>query len=411
LFLSGGASFKEVRLLGAKIGGGVSAIGSTFDGSFSADRMETGGSLFLSGGASFKEVRLLGAKIGGEVSATGSTFDGSFIADGMETGGGLFLRGGASFKEVRLLGAKIGGDVSATGSTFDGPFRADRMETGGNLFLRDGASFKDVDLFNARIGGGVQMQGSLFDGEVDLSGASIRTDFMLSLGDEDVTDWPDGAVLKLRNVRAGALQASEAAWKAAGGRLVATDLTGFAYDRLGGGTADRRKTLADADIAFLKRWFASQPDHADVYDPQPYEQLARALEAAGAERVAEQVRFEKWEHKRAVGGLPFAERTGLFLRRWLVAHGTLPFLPLAYFGVLVLAGIGAAFGSRDPRLAGLGPKVWYSLENALPLVELKEAHKQVEHGRDGVEGFFHFQKVAGFALATILVGALTLLGG
>jgi hypothetical protein len=54
---------------------------------------------------------------------------------------------------------------------------------------------------------------------------------------------------------------------------------------------------------------------------------------------------------------------------------------------------------------------WYSLENALPIVQPSRDHQKVVHDDPRLRNFFHFQKVAGFVLATILVGALTLLGG
>ena len=59
------------------------------------------------------------------------------------------------------------------------------------------------------------------------------------------------------------------------------------------------------------------------------------------------------------------------------------------------------------RWAGL----WYSLENVLPLIETNERFKEVVHDRPCLVHFFHFQKAFGFFLATILVGALTLLSG
>ena len=55
--------------------------------------------------------------------------------------------------------------------------------------------------------------------------------------------------------------------------------------------------------------------------------------------------------------------------------------------------------------------LWYSFENALPLIETTQRFRNVEHGRLLLAHFFHFQKVFGFALATVLVVALTLLSG
>ena len=87
-----------------------------------------------------------------------------------------------------------------------------------------------------------------------------------------------------------------------------------------------------------------------------------------------------------------------------------PFRVLYWFVRLVVLGGLLAQRSKQPsvrRWMGL----WYSLENALPLIETNERFKNVEHGRPWLVHFFHFQKAFGFLLATVLVGALTLLSG
>lgn len=56
-------------------------------------------------------------------------------------------------------------------------------------------------------------------------------------------------------------------------------------------------------------------------------------------------------------------------------------------------------------------KFWYSLGNALPLVEFTESHKTVDHNNGWIESYFHLSKVFGFLSATILIGALSPLPG
>ena len=72
----------------------ISLQRSVLDGPFDADGLEVAGSLFMSGGARFKEVRLLGAKVGSTLDTSGSTFDGPFNADGLEVAGRLIMSGG-----------------------------------------------------------------------------------------------------------------------------------------------------------------------------------------------------------------------------------------------------------------------------------------------------------------------------
>lgn len=77
----------------------------------------------------------------------------------------------------------------------------------------------------------------------------------------------------------------------------------------------------------------------------------------------------------------------------------------------MVVGFFVTYYSRAALIRPIYRKFWYSLENALPLVELSERHKSIDHESQWVESWFHFQKVMGFVLATVLVGALSLLGG
>jgi hypothetical protein len=77
----------------------------------------------------------------------------------------------------------------------------------------------------------------------------------------------------------------------------------------------------------------------------------------------------------------------------------------------VATGFFVAHFSRARLLQPRYRKFWYSLENALPLVEFSAQHNSVEHERRWVEIWFHVQKAMGFVLATVLIGALSLLAG
>lgn len=50
---------------------------------------------------------------------------------------------------------------------------------------------------------------------------------------------------------------------------------------------------------------------------------------------------------------------------------------------------------------------WYSLENAVPLINPSEDHKSWFHTSPGVKAFFHFQKIAGFLLISIMVASIS----
>lgn len=412
--------YPYVGIYQSKINGGLSLLGTYFKRTLNltgttvtelinADRIKVEGGLFLRGGGLFNGIELIGSEIYGDVSAIGSTFTEKFNADRMKVGGNLFLSDGAKFKDVDLLGAKIGVDLSADGSIFNGLFNADGIKVDGYVFLRNESYFKDFQLLSARVGRGLQLGNSRFEGIFDMTGAKIEGELLLSSARHGAPKWGEDAKLILRNVSVDALQAEPSAWKREE-EWLPTELTGFTYNRLGGLNAHESDTMADEEAGWLIEWIENQEGHADRYDPHPYEQLSQALERAGAVDKAKAVRFAKLEHKREAANTDAQTAKLLWWSKWLLGHGVYPFRVLLWFSGLVLLGTIIAMFSRDPVIGRPPNPLWYSLENSLPLVELAERYKNPNHDRLFFNSFFHLQKVLGFGLATIMVGALTLLG-
>ena len=411
----------------ARVGGDLAFNGSLLPDLLDATGTQIVGDWFLQD-VHARRIRALVAKIGGDVSATGATFTGLFTADRMEVGGSLFLQDMPSVAEVDLPGAKIGGVVSAERSTFTGPFDADRMEVGGDLFLRDMGGAQDMLLAGIRVRQDLQLHGSTITGAVNLTGAQIGGALELWQGGDEVA-WQEGAALVLRNASAGALQARmPESWRVAGsGEAIRYDLQGFSYDRLGGNSSGADHDLARAnDAEALVDWLQAErpPGMAAVtaYGPQPYRQLAEVLRAQGAEAQADRVDFARLMHRRATrfGDAVTTWDTMVAAFRWavdtaalvFVGFGVYPGVALGWFAALVATGWAVARRSPDLAGQGTGKAFFYSLENALPLIDLTGDFADIRHaGAPRIAGFFHFQKVAGFVLATVLVGALTLLGG
>ena len=401
----------RLNLVGTKFKRSLSLYDSTVTGKLSADRMKVGDDLSLSKG-SFTDIHLFGAKVAGSARFEGSTVTGELSMDRLKVGGDLSLSKG-SFADIALLGAKVAGTMDLIGTTVTGKLSADGLEVGGDLFLREHSTFADIRLPGARIGGDVQLSGSTFHGEFNLTGAAIGGELHLSSGwRKDPPTWQNGASLILRNAKANALQAQRDSWEISGtGGLLTTDLTGFVFNQLGGLDVAGGANMGDEPARWLIDWIEAQRDHGKHYDPQPYTQLAQVLNAAGATEKARSIRYAKFEHK-----LNHDKSMGTFrsivlsLKRYFVGYGVYPFWALYWFFGLVMVGGLLAQCSKDASVRRwMGP--WYSLENALPFIERNERFRNVAHGHTGLVHFFHFQKAFGFVLATVLVGALTLLGG
>lgn len=421
VFLGSGSRYAgEVRFVDAEIGQNVQILDlATFEADALFDRATIQGGLVISESGPFRgNLGLQRTVIGNDLDLRNSGFDGMVLANWAEIGGMVYIGQQSRFAgEVRLIGMQVRGNLGLSdGAQFEAPVWAENATVGGNLFLNGGSRFAALlDLRNTRIEGMALLGDSRFGDVVGFDNARIGQELALSVPSLPGPDWGPQARLILRNTETGALQADMAAWHRPDGSWLPTDLTGLTYARLGGLKADdpgAGLNMADAPIGALLAWIAqSQPGHAAHYDPQPYAQLAAVLEAQGGARAADAVRYARIEHRRTAANTPAGEKVLLFFSRLFIGYGVYPFRALWWFGALVLAGIAVTRFSDAPQLARPMSRFWYSVETAFPLMDPSESLAQVRHSHRWVEQFFHFQKVAGFILATILVGSLTLLGG
>ncbi|MEM1100174.1 MAG: hypothetical protein AAGH73_01420, partial [Pseudomonadota bacterium] len=416
----------NLDLWDADIGGYALLRGARVGGDIRAWRLAVAKNLFLSEGT-FGAVRLLSARIGGNLSAIGAEVSAPFDADRIQVGGSVFLRGGGGFASVDLLGAAIGGDLSAAGSRFAGPFEADRMAVGGDVFLRDGAAFAaKIDLNGAKIAGQLQLQGGSFAGDVDLS--DVNAEALLLWRGADDPAWGPDARLFLRNAETGALQArmetGAGSWTRDDGSPLPADLTGFRYALLGGLGSGAEADLGRIETGKLIAWIRASHAGRTGYNPQPYRALEDALTTMGAEAAATEVTYARFAHRAATrvsaapaDGLVWVRQTlTAFLDRVLqitVGFGVYPQWAFYWFMAVVVAGTvtARAYDIRLPGQEGRAPWgdcFFYSLETAMPLMEPSRDYSEIRLARYVPRMVFHFQKVAGFVLASILLGALTL---
>lgn len=406
----------SVQMEGAEIGDDADFNDAEIKDTLNLDLARVGQTVYLSGEAHVGSVGMIGARVHGSVQARGLEVTGDFSADRIAAAGGIFLAGGARIGGIfRLLGAEIGQDVSLDGAYFEGSVFLDAARIAGTLFLRQGSRFADISLIDTDIGGGVQMQGSRFDGGVTMTGLRAG-DLTLWQGIAD-TNWGPEAALVLRNAEVDALQARmPMSWTRDDATPLPVDLQGFRYQRLGGIGSGASHDLSRIDAGALVAWLGSPMPGMNGpagYAPQPYSQLESVLRAMGADDAADEVAYARNIQRMdsrantAGGRVAWAGDAAL---KWLVGFGVYPFRLLWWFAGLVVLGTFVARLTERLRQRGWTDCFWYSLENAFPLIGASRDHAQITHDLSAVQSFFHFQKVSGFVLATILVGALTLLG-
>ena len=340
----------------------VLSLEGSWTGAIAADGLNLEGDILLRNGFHAEgEVRLLGATIGGSLTATGGTFkklNGKALsADRAKIGGNVIMTpelnadGVVKNKfvaegEVRLPGATIGGDLVAEGGTFKNlkgdSLNAANINVHGNVFLSDGlAAEGTVRLHGAEIKGQLAVIDACLD-ELNLQSAHITGPLIwrkIHKGpDPRFPDKEWKPSLDLTDAKVGSLVDEEASWPEKG-RLL---LNGFVYDHIAGPT----------DAAARLRWLGLQQVG---FRPQPYEQLIAVLRRMGHEHQVAEVAIAKQTDLYEHGDLGWWG----WIRSWVlylaVGYGYEPWRAFLGMAALVIVGTLVFSVARFPSVRVMVP--------------------------------------------------------
>jgi sRNA-binding regulator protein Hfq len=384
---------EEIRIGCSKIK--LLVLDGSHTNSIKADGIKAEDCVYLQNGFKAEgEVRFIGATIGGDFSCV----DGEFIneggiaifADRMDVKGTVFLRDGFKAEgEVRFQGATIGGNFDCVKGEFinknGGALFAERMDVKGGVCLAKG--------FKAE--GGVSFIGAIVGGHF------IWTDVNLT---EETT-------LDLRNARAGVLWDDEKSWPADGNLF----LDGFVYENIGDDAPKDAKSRIE--------WIQKQYDpnkKAPQFRPQPYEQLATALQKSGYENDVKQVLISKNKDRIKYGPkLTFSEFLWYRIFGLIIGYGYDPLNALKYIVVIIVLGFAVFWGGHK---AGVIVQVeekpyhkftaWvYSLDMFVPVLDLRMAKYWIPDANKRwgavVRWYMWLHISAGWILTTLLIVGLT----
>jgi hypothetical protein len=480
----------NVNLMGATIGGDLDCTGGTFnnpkDYALSLQRIDVKGEIFLSHGfISNGEVGLAGAKIGGDLNCIEGTFtkptEGSeaLSADGIEVKGDVFMRDGFhAIGEVRMTGATIGGDLDCGAGIFDNAggssLQAGNIRVRLDVFLDDGNTAPyaakyfhttgDVRLAGANIQGRVRVYGAEFAGTSSFNAerATIRGDLTwhkLKLAPTVSVDLNDATV--------GPLADDAESWpaKPGPGQPIRLFLDGFVYSRFGSPTNVRSRldwlARQRPHASTWREWFAGEfhgkkqkePAVQGDFTPQPYEQLAKVLREAGDQEGATTVLIEMEKDRYRFGGLTTWGKIKSWFFYVTVGYGYKPWLSLIYSVFFIVIGwllfrwgynrgaiapyhplsyeISKSPGGRVPHYDPPFSPFWYSLDNFLPIVDLRQKGRWMPDLHSETRVFEHwrfarnrnlgeklklgwwlriylwFHILFGWLLSTVFLGAIT----
>ncbi len=410
---------------GAKIGRDLRLDEIVVAGNTRLVDLRAGRNLYLRLGAYDGIVDLVGLKVDGDLWLAGSTFekpiDMSNIAVGRHLHAGRHWSRdgpiGTWFEgRVFLRNASIDGRLEMAGTQVAGALDMDAIRVGEDIFLRDCARIRGgTNLVFARIGQNLDLSGSRL-GDLDATGAQISGELRLGSSRHPSPRWTTDAMLKLRNAKVfswqdgqgdpkdhrafvGDCYSKEAKNDPWPSRL---EISGFAYQQLGGLGGGGKSEVLDPKRydKLVKNWL----ERDKTYSPQPYEQLARIVRAAGYRDMANRILYDskEKERKEAKGGywlwlttlkliMGYGYRYSYALG-WVVA--------LVALGMIVLGVTGEGLRNKMP----IG--FFYSLDILLPIVRLRDYHHQVQ-----LEGFaryyFYVHKLLGYFLASILIAGFS----
>jgi hypothetical protein len=331
------------------------------------------------------------------LSFTGSVLTGSLLMNSSDVG--LFMSEDAEFKDVSLRGAHIGRQLVLVRAKVTGTLNMDSANVGTDLILVDGQFSKRIKLSFAKIGGILGLRGATLADGLDLT--ETRIDSELLLGPPQPI-WGDDAKLILRNTRVGALQDAPEAWPKQ------LDLNGFSYERFGGLGASPEAAVGQRG----SKWFVSWLARDEFYTPQPYEQASNVLRQMGHPEMATDVLYagRERDRKQAWQRKEYLRWLGLSLLNGTIGYGLgyrILFWPLYWVIALVLIGtIVLRATGQTLRDDGQTIGLWYSFDTLLPVVELRQAHYDID-----LEGFarywFYVHKLMGYVLVSFLIAGLS----
>ncbi|MEM7423121.1 MAG: hypothetical protein AAF334_05315, partial [Pseudomonadota bacterium] len=342
-----------------------------------------------------------------------------------------------------LHGAEIGGDLHI------GHDAATRAELGSFNFSRADIA-GDVVLARTRIGS-LDGSGSTVGGAIDLHGIAARDINLQNARHNSLVlmryvdpsnlnepDWcsgwrgvsGDGSTytqqaaarldparipkIVLKNAQSQSLDATLASWRCED-QWISADLTGYRYAIVRSDAIGLTKTMSAADSDELVGWLegVERRNAGDSFRTEPYDVLAAALRSAGQPEKANDVIYAKYverDNRTLESTNAFIASVWRPLVRWAFGYGIYPYRVLWPIAGGVFIGMMLALFSRQQALQfNLARSLFYSIDKALPFVELSERHKEMELGYRWMTGYFVVLRIFGFVLLAVTTGTLPFL--
>ena len=400
------ARFDAIEINSSEIQGTVDLDGAHVRDNVEIDRSAISGSISIRNGR-YGAVRLRSTSVGGQISLQDVHVEGQLDIQEVHTPESVLL-GGRPFGEIRIVGSNIGGTLSLDGSTVVGATLIESNSIGRGLLARHATFRNALDLTLNRIKGNIDLRGSRL-AELDLSETHADKALQLASDGQEV-EWTEVTTprISLHQTRVGSLQDVPSVWP----DRLERELDGFTYKRFGGLQSVSTESGYDRTAEWLIQWIEADKS----YSPQPYEHLAKVLDAVGQHRKADRIRVANRDRERSQYPIASIQWIWLGIQKLVVGYGygIGPFRLLV--GLVVIAVLGTFAAARGTKLLERRRKVswgncfWYSLDTAVPVLRLREEPYD-EPWNGWIKVYFYVHRIAGYVIALWLVAVLTRLVG
>jgi len=332
-------------------------------------------------------------------------------------------------EEINFDGARIRNFLSLLDSRFDGPiyFRGSdidaRVELMASWFRNEFEIFnstisKDLIIAEARFDRGVNLANNIGDmsivlqdteffGYVNLSGSRLNEVVVGTQGQEPV--WSEDARLSMRGTFLNILVDSVNSWNGLEGKL---DLQGLTYQRFTGiadslDASTGAESSSERPVGDLIRWLEMQEDRERIFIPQPYEQLASALYDLGQNSKADRILYAKNDYWRQHATTPLLDKLWLTIKKVVIGYGYQVWLTILWFFLLICAGALVLRFSIQGRNQPLLQCLLYSLDQAIPLVDLQPLHEDIARQHSiRLQGYYLTHQIFSLILISFLGAGL-----
>jgi hypothetical protein len=381
----------------------ITFTGSKVSGTLEMDSIQLGGSLSMRE-VTLDTVNLWSGHVGGTFLLGSSIVTGLVNMGRLRVDASLFARG-AEFADIILESARISGDLDLKGAKVNGTLNMDGAHIGANLVLKDGIitgsllgrnlevdrnaylslrTFEGpIDFSLARIKGNMDLTRGNFKQNVDLTRGQIDGELHLGFG-QSAAKWSTDKALILRNAKTDMIPSLADAWPPK------LELDGFTYRGAGA-------------VQGVEEWLSRTR-----YSAQPYGQLASVLQNQGNNETASEVRYAGKDRERRESDSLSFQRIWLTILWGSIGYGYYlgrALIPVVLFIISGTICLRLSKQSWGKGLHSWPDKIVYSFDMLLPIITLREKHRQIDL-KGWPAYYFYLHKIMGYVLASFLIAGI-----